>query len=112
MFTLSKSGSYSWPVHHEIPVSGGKHEKQSFDAEFKRLPQTKVQELVQESIAENTDKVFCKEVMIGWKGIQDDKGNEVPFSQDALEELLEVPKMATSIVQAYMASIAGSKVKN
>jgi hypothetical protein len=93
-------------------MSGGKHEKQSFDAEFKRLPQKKVQELVSESIAENTDSVFCKEVMVGWKGIQDDDKKEVPFSQEALDELLEVPKMATSIVQAYMASIAGSKIKN
>jgi hypothetical protein len=112
MFVLSKSGSYSWPVEIETPSSGGKHEKHSFDAEFKRLPQSKVKELLDSSVEENSDKPFVKAVMIGWKGIADEKGQEIPFSQEALEDLLEVPQAAKQIVFAYMKSIGGSKVKN
>jgi hypothetical protein len=110
MFVLSQKGSYSWPVKIEVPASGGKHDKQSFDAEFKRLPQSRIQELY---AGEGTsDKKFVSEVLVGWKGIQDEKGEEVPFSQEALEHLMEVPQMAKNIVFSYMESIAGSKIKN
>ena len=36
-FILAQSDSYSWPVTVEFPVDGGRFEKQTFDAEFKRL---------------------------------------------------------------------------
>lgn len=110
MFVLSKNGSYSWPVSHDVPVSGGKFEKQTFDAEFKRMSQSRFKELMDGE--KSSDNEFCREVITGWKGIKDDKGEEVPFSQEALEDLLEVPQLAKNIVFAYMDSISGSKVKN
>jgi hypothetical protein len=49
---------------------------------------------------------------VGWSGINDDHGKEIPFSQKALDELLEVPFLAIAVLKAYMDSIKGAKRKN
>lgn len=55
---------------------------------------------------------LAKEVMVGWSGINGDDGQEIPYSEKALAQLLEVPLLAVSIIKAYMDSIKGAKRKN
>jgi hypothetical protein len=107
MFTLSKSNTYSWPVVVEFPVSGGKFHKETFDAEFVRLSQTEIAEIGQSA----DDKTAIKRVMVGWKGVTDD-GEELPFSEDALDRMLDIPLVAMSILAAYRDSVLGIKAKN
>lgn len=112
MFVLSQSSSYTWPVTVEFPVSGGKYDKQTFDAEFKRLPQSAIKELTDRAAkGELNDSDFVKEILVGWKGITDGK-DEVPFSSQALEQLLEIPLVAAAIAQAFFGSVAGARRKN
>ena len=113
MFVLSQSGSFTWPVKVQLPVSGGKFETQTFDAEFKRLPKSRIDEvilLIEKDEIRDTE--FCKEVLVGWKGIQDDKGQEVPFSESARDQLLEVPVVAGALVHSFFGAITGGKLKN
>lgn len=113
MFIVSKSASYHWPVSVSVPKDGGKFERQTFDAQFKRVPQSHIHKLL--AGAEDgsvTDAKFCREVMIGWRGIQDSEGQDVPFSETSLEEILDLPQVAKEIVLAYMESIAGAPRKN
>lgn len=113
MFVLSKTGRYFWPVTISLPVTGGKFEKSSFDAEFKRLPQSKLRRLLDASgDGALTDFAFCSEFVCGWRGIQDESGAEVPFSETALSELVEIPGVAKALGLAYLESLSGSKVKN
>jgi len=112
-FVLAQSDSYSWPVTVEFPVDGGRFEKQTFDAEFKRLPQSRIEQVIERS---NTDTIkdaeFAREVITGWKGVTDSKGVDVPYSNEALGKLLDVPLVAGAIVQAFFASLTGAKRKN
>jgi hypothetical protein len=55
---------------------------------------------------------IARDVLVGWSGINDDHGKEIPFSQKALDELLEVPFLAIAVLKAYMDSIKGAKRKN
>jgi hypothetical protein len=48
----------------------------------------------------------------GWSGIKDDKGADVPFSQDALEKLLKIHPAPAAISKAWIESISGAKEKN
>lgn len=113
MFVLAKSANYFWPVSISLPASGGKFEKHVFDAHFKRLAQSHVRKLIEGAESGTvTDLDFCREVLVGWKGIQDGDGQEVPFSETSLIELLEIPMVAKSIVLTYMESIAGAPRKN
>jgi hypothetical protein len=112
-FVLKQSDSYSWPVTFDIPVDGGRHEAQTFDAQFKRMPQKWIRDIAKKIDADKvTDLDVAKEVVVGWSGVTDESGKEVPFSQKALDQLLDVPTLAASVVLSYFGSIAGAKQKN
>ena len=117
-FVLKQSDSYTWPVTFDIPVDGGRHERQTFDGEFKRLPQSKVGSMVAELArldeTGDIDRIseLAGDVLIGWSGVTDDNGKDIPFSQKALDQLLEVPMLGVAILKAYMDSIKGAKRKN
>jgi hypothetical protein len=102
-----------------------KYERQSFDAEFNRLPQSRINEIQTEVQArikaaekgeaadgDISDISIADEVLAGWDGIVDDEGEEVPYSKTSKAELLNVPGLAGSIIEAYFESIAGKKTKN
>jgi len=112
-FVLKQSDTYTWPVTFDVPVDGGRHQRQSFDGEFRRVSQSRIREMGQliES-GDMTDSEIASEVLVGWAGINDDDGKEVPFSQGALECLLDVPMLATAIATAYFSSLSGVKRKN
>lgn len=107
-----------------MPADGGKREKQSFEAEFKRLPQSRIaeiqaqaQKLVKaleagEQLEGISDVSVADEVLVGWSGILDEDGEEVPYSETNKAMLLEVPLLAASLVQAYFASLTDEKRKN
>jgi hypothetical protein len=117
-FVLKQSDTYSWPVTFDVPVDGGRHERQTFDGEFKRLPQSKVGPMIAElqrleDMAE-LERVteIAKDVIVGWAGITGDDGKEIPYSEKALGQLLEIPLVAVAVIKAYMDSIKGAKRKN
>jgi hypothetical protein len=109
-FVFKKGQVYTWPVEFEVPVSGGKTEKKTFEAKFKLLKQSEVRDLVQGEGA--SDVAFCEKVLVGWSGVQDEGGSEIEFSAESMAEVLEFPGVARSVVLAYLASLAGAKVKN
>jgi hypothetical protein len=112
-FVLKQSDTYSWPVAFDLPVDGGRHERQTFDGEFKRLPQSRIREIGQQIEAgEIIDGAIAAEVLVGWSGVTDGDGNDVPFSQKALDQMLDIPLLATAVVMAYFESLQGAKRKN
>jgi len=124
-FVLSQSQSYSWPVVLRLPADGGKREKASFDAVFKRLPQSRINEiqvLVQQRMkaAEKgedldngvTDQSIADEILVGWSGVVDGDGDEVSFSEAAKAQLLDVPMVAGALIGAYFESLVEQKRKN
>ena len=124
-FVLKQSTSYSWPVSFKLPTDGGKFEKQTFDAEFKRLPQARINEIqieVQarikaaernESITDAiSDQSIAEELLVGWSGVVDGDGDEVPFSEVNKQQLLAVATVASAIIVAYFDSLTGVKTKN
>jgi hypothetical protein len=117
-FVLKQSDTYNWPVTFDIPVDGGRHERQTFDGEFKRLPQSKIGPMVAElgrlDDLSDMDRIseLAADVLVGWSGVTADDGKEIPFSQKALEQLLDVPLLAVQIVKAYLDSLKGAKRKN
>jgi len=112
-FTLNQNNSYKWPVKIDIPVDGGKYEKHTFDAEFKRVTQTRIRQ-IGEQIENNeiTEADLLNEVLLGWEGINDEDGNAIKFSQKSLADLVDIPMLATSISKSFFDSIAGAKRKN
>lgn len=109
MFKLKQTPTFTWPVEVNLPTDGGKFDKQTFDAVFKRRTTTEVKELQERDGM--SDPVFVREVLVGWSGITDE-GEDVPFSDGALAQMLEIPGVSGAIVQAFYAAITGLKRKN
>ena len=123
-FILKSSSSYTWPVTFYQPENGTRKE-QSFDAQFKQLPQTRINEiqvLVQKrvkSIQEGeedtsgiTDQSIPNEVLVGWEGIEDGEGAPVPFSSKTKKQILDIPMLASAIIESYFDSLVEAKAKN
>lgn len=112
-FVITQSQSYSWPVAVEFPVDGGRFDRQTFDAQFKRLPQDRIREVWDRIKADELDDDgLCNEILVGWSGITDDKGAEIPYSEKARANLLKVPLVAAAIVGAWLDSLSKAKRKN
>ena len=113
MFVISQKPSYSWPVEVHFPVDGGKTDRQTFDAEFKRMTQTRINE-IRELIEKNqiTDTELAREVLVGWEGVNDANSDAVPFTERSRDQLLDVPLVASAVVMAWLSSLTGIKRKN
>lgn len=106
-FVIKKGSTYTWPVKFETPISGGKRETNTFDIEFKRSTRTEIAALL-----DTNDTELARKVIVGWAGIKDEAGAEIPFSEKSLEELLEVPGLSTAVTHAFLQSVSGEKAKN
>jgi hypothetical protein len=121
-FVLKQSATYKWPVTIVLPVDGGRREKFTFDAEFRRLPQTRINEIIRTArLAERgkldpedeiQDQDGAKEILAGWDGVVDENGKAVPFSEGSLAQLLEIPTVAGQIIRCWFESIEVAKRKN
>ena len=123
-FVLKSSSSYSWPVTIKTPDNGARKEE-TFDARFKRLPQSRINEiqvLVQkrvkaiqdgeEDTSGVTDQSIADEVLCGWDEVNDGEGEPVPFNAKTKKEILEIPMLASAIIEAYFDSLVETKKGN
>lgn len=121
-FKLQQSATYVWPVKIVLPIDGGKRLTETFDATFRRLPQSRINEIIKlarlqergrlDDDQELEDQDAAREIMTGWDGVEDDDGKAIPFSEAALKQLLEIPTVAGQIVKAWFGSLAEAKRKN
>mgnify|MGYP003136475124 CR=1 FL=1 len=112
-FVLDQEDSYSWPCRFEVPVSGGKYKVMTFDAEFKNIKQSRLEELMNlQSEGKKTDTDIAKEMIVGWSGIVDGKGEEIPFTEKAKKQLLDIAGMGSQLTQIFVASRSKAKAKN
>jgi hypothetical protein len=106
-FIRKKVASYKWPVVVEVPSDGGRFEKQSFDATFKRLGRSEFSKL-----ADQGDTQLLEAVLEGWEGILDEDDKAIPFTAANRRELFEDPYFCRGIIKAYLESLEGAQAKN
>jgi hypothetical protein len=121
-FKLSQTATYIWPMKITLPADGGRRETHSFDAVLRRLPQSRINELIRQvklqergdvdPADEIQDMDAAREVVAGWSGILDGDGEELPFSDQNLTTLLEIPTVAAQIVKSWFGSLNEAKQKN
>jgi hypothetical protein len=127
-FILDQASSYRWPVEFDVPGDGGRRVRQSFDAEFHRIDQERVEEIVrcirrrealEEAGREIPDELdgydainIARSLLAGWSGIAGADGVDVPFTDATVSRVLGTPTVAAMIVSAWAESITGAKRKN
>lgn len=103
-FVLKPPTSYLWPVEYHAPIAGGQRSKMTFDAEFLPLAPKDAED----RLSGRTDAEAAEVVLIGWKGIVDANGDDVPFSEGARDQLLAIPMMGSCVMSSYNESLRGA----
>ena len=121
-FKLTQTATYTWPMKIVLPTDGGRRETHSFDAVLRRLPQSRINEIIKLAKAmdrnrsdndeELSDQDAAREIIADWSGVVDDDGESIPFSEASLTALLEIPTVAGQIIKGWFESLDGSKRKN
>ena len=107
MFVLKEDdGAFTWPVEIKVPTDDG-YKKHKIKVTFKIIDQDRIDELLR-----NVDNDLLREVVLGWKGVQDEDGNEIPFSDDVLERLLKKGFVRTALAHDYIRGVNGLERKN
>jgi hypothetical protein len=106
-FVLKKTASYKWPVTVETPIDGGKFDKQTFEAVFKKMSRSAFNDLVEQG-----DDALIDSILEGWDGISDEDGKEIPFTVKTKKLLTDDPYVVRALISAYADSITGAPAKN
>lgn len=110
MFIIKQSDTFKWPVTIAVPADGGTYEKHTLTLKFKRLAQSEIQSL---TVDGTEDATFVRAVVAGWEGVHDATKQPLDFTPAALDQLLDIPMAAATIVLTYMDAIRGElKRKN
>lgn len=125
MFTLGSKETFEWPVKLRLPVDGGKYEDSTFTAIYKRISQERITELLAQgraaAIALATgattdtgikDADVVKEILVGWKEVQDNDSKPWPFNPANVAHFCSIPSVASSIVSTFFDAVGGGKRKN
>jgi len=106
-FVRKKVKTFKWPVTVEEPSDGGTFDSSTFDVVFKRLGRSEFSKL-----SEKGDLQLLKSVVLGWDGITDEDGKELPFSMEALKEFSDDPYWIRGVLKAYTETFDGAKAGN
>jgi len=113
-FAIKKRDSYPWTVEHVIAKRKGEPQLMSFDAEFKALPQQRLDEMMKlAQVGKLNNGTLLDEVLVGWHDLTGEDGAEFTFDRTNLDKLAELyPGILGSLVRAFMDSIVGAARKN
>lgn len=120
MFKIAGSEHYFTNVAVKVPDGNGKYILHKFDAKFRRLSTTEIDEVYRrinkDKLRENeellSDTELLHDVMVGWRGVLDQDGNEIEFTPENLDKLLEVFPVRPTLAQAWFDSLQAGKQKN
>lgn len=124
-FVLQQSPTFTWPITIRERQDGGRYRTHTFDAQFRRLPQSRQEEIqlayqrLKSEVARDLvidqlpTRQIAAEILVGWSGIFEDDGTtQVPYSEEVKAQLLEVEGVADVLVSTYIESGERAKAKN
>ena len=109
-FVRKKNKTFKWPVVVREPseTDAGVYEENEFIAIFKRL---KVSEY-QKALEDKTEFEMLKMMLIGWENMKEEDGQDIPFTNQNLKEMMEDAYWLKAVSESYTKSLVEEKVKN
>lgn len=109
MLKLIPDPVFSARVNLTVP---GKTEAAVVEFEFRHKGRAGLKAWM-ENAGGKSDTALLGEVISGWSGVTDPNGNDVPYSPERLEELLNVyPAAGQEIMMGYVFALTESRAKN
>lgn len=113
MFKVVTTPTYSATVSVEVRGENGGIARQSFDAVFKRCTQTELEDLHQAvTSGKLSDQDLVREILVGWKGVVDEDGSEMPFTPASRDRVLDIYPVRPSVIDTFFKTIGGARAKN
>lgn len=106
-FKISQKPTFITRVTVETPNQKGGFDTSHFNAEFKRIGMDVMEELRGKKQAE-----VLREMLVGWTDLLDDANEQVPFNDDNIVVLLNIPQALAGLSEAFWGSIFKAKEKN
>jgi len=109
MFVIQKHDTpINWPVVVEVPVDGGKTDRQEFTAQFVMLGKDEI-----DALAIQGDAAFIRGVLVGWgEDVKDPDGKAIKFGKKPLAEMTRRPYICRALISAYYEMAGGVVRKN
>lgn len=104
MFKLSKNTTFKRPVTVVTPTDDGET-KGTFTARFKRLPQSRVDEILSGYADDESDTSLLDEILVGVEGIADEHGNPLPDNDETLAAVKDDSCARVALVAEYFKAI-------
>lgn len=122
-FKLDQSPSYRWPVTVKVIGENGDIEEHSFFIQFRRMKQSELTKLGEDSNSGAiTDDQFMEHIILGWEGLIGEDGKDIQFSVPALLSLKDIltvdpvehqaVTVSVAIIRAFYNSLRGGQEKN
>ena len=109
MFKITPDPTFKAEV--QIPLPGGGFAPLAL--EFKALGRKALRKWIDSASAERDDAQYLGEVVVGWSGVGDANGSPLPFSIDALAQVLDGYWMASkAIFDGYLVALTPAGEKN
>lgn len=106
-FRISRNPTYQTQIVVSMPGNNGKRETEKFMAEFKHVGTDRLDEL--RSIPH---REVLNEVLVGWSGMIDDNGDEVPFNEVNRKIVYDIPQALDALIKGFWTSIFGASKGN
>ncbi len=108
-----------WPVHIPVPQNGGTVKRHKMTASFRLLDIEELRQrvggdadLFGRVLSSDADGVFLRDVLVGWRGVEDEDGNEAPFTDENRDALLRSVAARTALTEAFVQMLQGRQAKN
>lgn len=109
MLKIIKNPEFTTAVKVQIPTSGG-HTEASFNARFKVLTVSETEAFNMLSTEGTSD--YLRTILIGWDGVIGDEGEPISFSDEARDQLIDIPYVRVAILSSYNSAMLGAKRGN
>jgi len=106
-FQLTQERRVWWPVMISVPANGGKTERRKIELQF----------IIDDPDAWAESDISIMDAMksniVDWREIEDEHKEQIPFSDDALAQLLRISYVRTAIWNTYTQEVlTGGGAKN
>lgn len=110
-YVLSKNPTFTVAVKIVEPGNAvdGQFEEHEFIAEFRRLKRDETMTLLSRNLP-----VYeaLSDVLVGWSGLKDERGSELPFTPEYRDALLQIPHAIVGLWDAFLIGNSGAARKN
>lgn len=106
-FKLTKRATFTAEVEVYTPNEKRGHDYSKFTAKFLR---TNVDEL--DDLRKLGQQDVMRKKLCGWEDFNDEENQPVPFGEDTLESLINVPEALHGLTIAFRSSVVKAREKN